>query len=151
MDTWDWRRVHRNSHRSLTSFSQLPCLPQQVVYNSEVGKYPQGQLAAEEQWTHQHREEGVWGRLALPRDSRRHEVLVPLLTAIADCPPDSRAQSLRAGCRAQTLRAPGRSGAIAARLPGARPSHKIQTGLTSSAKKVKLVVVYSTFAGSIEA
>src|SRR6266852_2746847 len=38
MDTWDWGRVRGNSRRSSTSFSQLPSLPQQMVYNSEVSK-----------------------------------------------------------------------------------------------------------------
>ena len=38
MDTWDWGRVRGNWRRSSTSFSHLPFLPQQVVYDLEVEK-----------------------------------------------------------------------------------------------------------------
>src|SRR5690348_3039337 len=56
MGTWDWGRVRRNSRRSSTSFSQLPSLPQKAVYDLEVEKRVQGQLAdppvacSNEQW-----------------------------------------------------------------------------------------------------
>src|SRR5712691_1795130 len=44
MDTWDWRRVRGNSRRSSTSFSQLPFLPQRVMYDPEIEERKQGQL-----------------------------------------------------------------------------------------------------------
>src|SRR5260370_4847626 len=67
MDTWDWGRVNGSSRKSLSSFSQLPSLPQQAVHDLEVEKKGAtcSSSARKSAIIENEYQRVVWGRLAL--------------------------------------------------------------------------------------